>query len=47
MVYFICYDPRSALANEIGSSCNVKVHCNKKGEGLSKIIRDINKEVKN
>ena len=47
IVYFICYDPRSALANEIGSSPNVKVHCNKKGERLSKIIRDINKEVKN
>ena len=44
---FICYDPRSEHVNEIGSSTNVKVHCNKKGDNLDEIIVDIRKEVKN
>ena len=47
LVYFVCYDPRSALANTIGSSANVKVHRNKERKKLSEIIDDINKEVKN
>ena len=46
LVYFVCYDPRSALPNTIGSSLNVKVHCNKERKKLSEIIEGINKEVK-
>ena len=47
IVYFICYDRRSALVNEIRSTTNVKVHCNKEGHKLSEIITDIMREVKN
>ena len=47
IVYFVCYDPRSALVHEIGSLPNVKVRCNKEGSKLSEIIKDINKEMKN
>ena len=47
MVYFVCYDPRSALVHEIGSFPNVKVRSNKEGNRLSEIIKDINKEMKN
>ena len=47
MVYFVCYDPRSALVHEIGSFPNVKVRCNKEGRKLSEIIIEINKEMKN
>ena len=47
IVHFICYDPRTALVNEIRGSTNVKVHCNKEGNKLSEIIKDISKEVKN
>ena len=47
MVYFVCYDPRSALVHEIGSFPNVKVRCNKEGRKLSEIILEINKEMKN
>ena len=47
MVYFVCYDPRSALVHEIGSLPNVKVRCNKEGRKLSEIIIEINKEMKN
>ena len=46
-VHFICYDPRSFLVNEIRVSANVKVHCNKEGNKLSEIIKDISKELKN
>ena len=47
IVHFICYDPRNALVNEIRGSTNVKVHCNKKGNKLSEIIKNISEEVKN
>ena len=47
MVYFVCYDSRSALVHEIGSFPNVKVRCNKEGRKLSEIILEINKEMKN
>ena len=47
IVHFICYDPRSALVNEIRGSTNVKVHCNKEGNKLSEIIKNISEEVKN
>ena len=46
LVYFVCYDPRSALPNTIRSSLNVKVPCNKERKKLSEIIEGINKEVK-
>ena len=46
IVHFICYDPRTALVNEIRGSTNVKVHCNKEGNKLSEIIKDISKDVK-
>ena len=47
LVYFVCYDPRSALSNEIRSTPNVKVYCNKEGNKLSEIINDINEVERN
>ena len=47
IVYFVCYDPRSALYNEIGSMPNVKVHCNKERNRLSEIITNINEVERN
>ena len=44
LVYFICYDPRSVLATEIGINPNVRVYCNEEGNKLSEIIKDINKK---
>ena len=47
IVYFVCYDPRSALYNEIGSMPNVKVYCNKERNRLSEIITNINEVERN
>ena len=47
IIYFICYDPRSALVHETGNFPNAKIRCNKEGIKLSEIIKDINKEIKN
>lgn len=47
IVYFVCYDPRSALYNEIGSMPNAKVYCNKERNRLSEIITNINEVERN
>ena len=43
VVHFICHDSKSALLSEIGRTCNVMIHGNKKGEKLSEIVKNIMK----
>ena len=46
-VHFICHDSKSALLSEIGSSPNVMVYGNKRGDKLSDIVKDILKTANN
>ena len=47
LVYFVCYDTRSALLTELESSPFVRVHSNKEGKKLSDIVNQILKETNN
>ena len=43
-VHFICYDPKSALLQEIETVPNMKTHGNEEGEKLSEIVTNILKD---
>ena len=47
IVYFICYDSKSELSNEISSSCKIQIYHNNKGYKLSEIIKQILSEINN
>ena len=47
IVYFICYDPKSELSNEISGSSKIQIYHNNEGYRLSEIIKQILSEINN